>query len=217
MLKTTNYIVLGGIMEDNRSLEELLRSINNSIQDIQEHPNETTRIPSNMEIIIKGAMDNRAIDFLFSDKMDNIIKMLFACIETGNFDRILNNEQELQNLLDACFGKGSFQGPVSQTIITSVQASVQSRKYNEIKSYLGKTATALKKIKLVMKNLKKDAKRFPKKSEEYKKCKEAIYAIKQVLKFTARVYHNRKLINRKVFDGLNNIVHEDIEFEERLY
>jgi len=91
---------------------------------------------------------------------------------------------------------------------------MQSQKYMLMKSHLGKTVTTLKKYNLVMKNLKKAGK--PLSGEEAKKYKEAVYAIKRVLKLVARIYRNRKLVNKQVWKGLNNIVHEDYEIDEAL-
>ena len=148
--------------------------------------------------------------------MDNILNTLFKNIETGNFEKIISNKDKIEELLDNCFGKGSFRGPVSQAVLTNIQASVQSKRYAEMKSNLGKAALVIRKLSFIMKNLKKGKKQFKRGSEEYNKYKDAVYAIKQVLKFANRVYYNRRLINRKVWNGLNNIVHEDMDYDEPL-
>jgi len=83
-----------------------------------------------------------------------------------------------------------------------------------MKSALGKSMTKLKKIRMILKNLKNNSKIFKNDDKKYKQYLEAVYAIKQVLKFAAIIYKNRKIVNTKVFKGINNIVHEDIEIDE---
>lgn len=200
-------------MEQEQTLNELITSLNSSIEDIRQHPTKVDRIPSNFEIMVRGISSSSALDMLFSPKIDDLLNNLFKQIETGNFDKILSNQDSIEQLMTSLFGEGSFKGPVSQSVLNSISATVQSRRYQEMKSNLGKSMVALKKVNLVLKNLQKNKKQFKDKPEEYKKYKDAVYAIKQVLKFAARIYRNRKIINKKVFDGLNNIVHENFDFE----
>ena len=200
-------------MEQEQTLNELITSLNSSIEDIRQHPTKVDRIPSNFEIMVRGISSSSALDMLFSPKIDDLLNNLFKQIETGNFDKILSNQDSIEKLMNSLFGEGSFKGPVSQSVLNSISATVQSRRYQEMKSNLGKSMVALKKSNLVLKNLQKNKKQFKDKPEEYKKYKDAVYAIKQVLKFAARIYRNRKIINKKVFDGLNNIVHENFDFE----
>ena len=200
-------------MEQEQTLNELITSLNSSIEDIRQHPTKVERIPSNFEIMVRGISSRSALDMLFSPKIDDLLNNLFKQIETGNFDKILSNQDSIEQLMNSLFGEGSFKGPVSQSVLNSISATVQSRRYQEMKSNLGKSMVALKKSNLVLKNLQKNKKQFKDKPEEYKKYKDAVYAIKQVLKFAARIYRNRKIINKKVFDGLNNIVHENFDFE----
>lgn len=200
-------------MEQEQTLNELITSLNSSIEDIRQHPTKVDRIPSNFEIMVRGISSPSALDMLFSPKIDDLLNNLFKQIETGNFDKILSNQDSIEQLMTSLFGEGSFKGPVSQSVLNSISATVQSRRYQEMKSNLGKSMVALKKVNLVLKNLQKNKKQFKDKPEEYKKYKDAVYAIKQVLKFAARIYRNRKIINKKVFDGLNNIVHENFDFE----
>lgn len=200
-------------MEQEQTLNELITSLNSSIEDIRQHPTKVDRIPSNFEIMVRGISSSSALDMLFSPKIDDLLNNLFKQIETGNFDKILSNQDSIEQLMTSLFGEGSFKGPVSQSVLNSISATVQSRRYQEMRSNLGKSIVALKKVNLVLKNLQKNKKQFKDKPEEYKKYKDAVYAIKQVLKFAARIYRNRKIINKKVFDGLNNIVHENFDFE----
>ena len=200
-------------MQQTQILNQKITYLNTNIEDISQDPTKVDRIPSNFEIMVRGISSSSALDMLFSPKIDDLLNNLFKQIETGNFDKILSNQDSIEQLMNSLFGEGSFKGPVSQSVLNSISATVQSRRYQEMRSNLGKSIVALKKVNLVLKNLQKNKKQFKDKPEEYKKYKDAVYAIKQVLKFAARIYRNRKIINKKVFDGLNNIVHENFDFE----
>lgn len=198
------------------TLNQLIDSLNNSMEEIRKHPTTTDKLPSNFEIMVRGVSDSKAIDMLFSPKMDNIINGLFAQIQSGNFDKILSSADTLEKIANSIFGEGSFKGPVSQTVLDTLQSTIQSYKYQTMKSHLGKTMTSIKKYNYLMKNLQRSGKKFDKNSQEYRQYKEAIYAIKKVLKFVSRVYKNRKIINNKVWKGLNNIVYEEVEIDEAI-
>ena len=205
------------VHQDEKNLVGFLRSLNDSLEEIRNTPVEIpNRLPSTFEIMVDGVKDANGIDFLFSPKIDEAIAMMFANIESGKFQEILENRDKMENILDSTFGKGSFRGPISMTVLNSISKSMQSKKYIEMKSRLGKTMLSIKKILYVLKNLEKEKKNFDKNSKEYEQYVMAVYAIKQVLKFTARVYRNRKIINKKVFEGLHNIVHEQKELSNSL-
>lgn len=203
-------------MDNEKTIKELLDSLNNSIQDIREHPTKVDRIPSNFEIMVRGISDSSALDLLFSPKVDNLLESLFREIEKGDFDKILSNKDAIQSMMDSIFGKGSFQGPISNSVLNNIQSTVQSQKYQTMKSNISKTIVILKKKNMIIKNLKKGKDNFKYNPELYKKYNDAVYAIKQVIKFAERVYRNRKIINKKVFNGINNIVHESFEVDEPL-
>lgn len=198
-------------MESEMTINELLDSINNSINDIRSHPT-NGELPSNFQIMMSGIDGNKGLDFLYSSGADKLIDKLFELINTGDFEKILENEDKIKMITDNIFGKGSFQGPVSTRVLNSIQHSMSSYKYQTMKSFLGKTVTQLKKIRLVMKNLEREKKNI-KDKEELQKYSEAIYAIKQVLKIAEKVYRYRRLVNKKVFNGINNIIHEENEKE----
>jgi len=202
--------------DNDESLKDLLDSLNDSFKSIQDHPTKTETLPSNFEIMVRGISDSKALDMLFSPKTDGIINALFGQIEAGNFDKILMNKDSITKLTDMMFGEGSFRGPVSTSVLNNIQSSVQSLKYQTMKSHLGKTVAQMKKMNLIMKNLQHNKKNFKDNAAEYKKYEDAVYAIKQVMKFAARIYRNRKIINKKVFDGLNNIVHEEYYEDEEI-
>jgi len=199
-----------------QSIKELIDSLNNSIQDIRDHPTKIDKIPSNFEIIVRGITDSKALDILFSPKVDQLMNSFFKMIESGDFEKILSNTEYISKILDSIFGPGSFQGPVSQHVLNNIQSSVQSYKYQTMKSNINKTLVVLKKKNLIIKNLERGKNNFKHNSAEYKKYKDAVYAIKQVIKFAEKIYRSRKIINKKVFNGLNNIIHESFEIDEPL-
>ena len=197
-------------MENNseKSLAELLDSINSSIEDIRKHPTDTTKLPSNFEILVRGVASNKAIDAIFSPKMDNIIDVLVKHIESGDLEKILQNRDMIEKLSTSIFGDKAFKGPVSNAVLNSIQSSMSSIKYNTMKSIFGRTGIALKKYRLVINNLEKDKEKLKASPEELKKYDDAVYAIKRTVKFIAKIYRSRKIVNRKVFDGLSNVVYE---------
>ena len=201
---------------DNMDMSELINSLNTSIEDIRNHPTKIDETPSNLEIMVRGVQDAEGIKSLFSPQVDNLINKMFKSIENMDFAKIIENKDLIMLFADKIFGQGSFQGPVSTTVLNTIQSTVNSQKYMEMSSHLGKTVTTLKRLNLLMKNLQRNKKRFRRGTEEYEKYKEAVYAIKQVLKFSARIYYNRKLINKQVYKGIHNIIHEDYEVDSPL-
>lgn len=199
-----------------KTIKELLDSLNNSIEDIRNHPTKIDRIPSNFEILIRGVNDSKGLETLFSPQIDTLINSLFNQIESGNFEKVLSNKDTLQSILDVIFGEGAFQGRISNAVLSNIQRSVESQRFQTMQQHMGKTMAVLKKKNLIIKNLEKGKRAFKDNHEEYKKYKDAVYAIKNVIKFAERIYRSRKLINKKVYNGLNNIVHESFEVDEIL-
>lgn len=202
-------------MENQQSISELLDSINSSILDIKNHELKNTRIPSTLEIMVRGINGSSAIDFLFSPEIDNFISSLIKKIESGDFSDILNNEDKIKDIFSKIFGDGAFEGPISQRVMNSIKQTMESVKFQTMKGYIGNLGKTLKQYTLVIKNL-KNQKKYIQDSEELRKYKDAITAIKQVVKFIAKIYKNRKIINRKVFNGINNLIHENDVYDEML-
>lgn len=197
--------------EEIKKINELLDDVNGSIDEMRSKKIEVkdSELPSNLSLMIPGLSSSRAIDFLFSGNVDVLLDKLFNMVASGDIEKILQNEEKMKEVFQAFgFGEGSFEGPVSKSVIRSIQASTESAKFNKMKSNL-------RKAQLVIKNLERQA-RFLKDKEQRKKYEEAIYAIKKVLKIAAKIYKNRNLINKKVKRGLSNIVNEDIDPNERI-
>ena len=87
-------------MENEKSIAELINSLSDSIEDIRQHPTNTTRIPSNFEIIVRGISDSSGLDFLFSSKLDGIINGLFQKIQSGDFEQIIKSEKTVTIIMD---------------------------------------------------------------------------------------------------------------------
>ena len=198
-------------MSDLQDLEKLMDEVNDSIEQIRNKKVEVKSedLPSNFKLLLTGVSDSRAIDFLFSHNIDKMLDRLFDLVGSGNIEKILNNEDKMKEIFkDLGFGEGSFEGPVSKAVLTSIKASIDSARFAKVKSNMSRAL-------LVMKNLERQSRYF-KEPEQRKKYDEAIYAVKQIMKFAAKLYKNRKIITSKVFDGLNNIVREESFNDEAL-
>ena len=197
-------------MQDNDSLVKYLEDLNNSIEELQKQKNDSIDekdIPSNFKIIMSGVSDSKALDFLFSSGLDKIVDKLFELITVGNFENLNNSLDQVNKIFEKLgLGEGSFEGPVSKTLVANIQRSVSSINFN-------KTKSNIKKCLLVIKNLKQQSKVIDDK-EIKKKYLESVYALKRVLKLLTKIYKARKLIDEKVKRGLKNIIKEQLNTEE---
>ena len=153
-----------------------------------------------------GLSSVNALNFLFSPSVDKLIDNLLDVCINGKFDVVLNQLQKLVKSFDAMkIGQGLFNGQIGSHVIETIERSVKSLKFQ-------KTASKIKKVLLVLKNLKKQANHFkdPVVREKYE---QAIYAIKSLIQVIAGIYKNRKKINDKVLKGLGNIVFESEDDE----
>jgi len=192
-------------------MKNLEDEINNSISELKEKKIEIKDedLPSTMRIMLSGISNSKALDFLFSTNIDKLLEKLFASVNSGNLDKIIDNEEEIKRIfISLGFGEGSFEGPISKAVLQNIKSSVESNKFLRIKSNF-------KKAIFVVKSLERQQK-FIKDSYLKKKHADAVYAIKNILRFISKIYKNRKIINSRVFNGLNNIVKEDYEIEEKL-
>ena len=197
-------------MQDNDLLVKYLEDLNNSIEELQKQKNDSIDekdIPSNFKIIMSGVSDSKALDFLFSSGLDKIVDKLFELITVGNFENLNNSLDQVNKIFEKLgLGEGSFEGPVSKTLVANIQRSISSINFN-------KTKSNIRKCLLVIKNLKQQSKVIDDK-EIKKKYLESVYALKRVLKLVAKIYKARKLIDEKVKRGLKNIIKEQLNTEE---
>jgi hypothetical protein len=195
-----------------QDLDQVIDNINISIESMRSNEKEEIKnsdLPSNLQLMLSGVTNSKAIDFLFSANLDKLIEKLLNMLESGEIEKILQNEEKMNNLFGSVgIGRGTFKDPISKSIIQNIQRSLDSKKFNNMKS-------KLRKIQLIIKNLRKQAK-YLKDPELQKKYKEAVYAIEKVIKLVASIYRNRRIISKRVLDGLTNIVKEDYIPEETL-
>jgi hypothetical protein len=194
-----------------KDIESIIDGLNTSIEDMRNKKIEVKKdeLPSNLNLMLSGISDSSAINFLFSHNIDKIIEKLFNLVSSGNLTQIVNSEDKIKDLMkELGFGEGSFEGPVSKTILGSVKASIESTNYSKIKDNV-------KRAFYIYNNLKREKDKI-KDKETRAKYEEAIYAIKKVMHFAYIVYKNRKIVNNRVINGLKNIVNESVSEEEFL-
>jgi hypothetical protein len=198
-------------MKDSKELERIISEINNSVDKIRKTKPKKIRdedLPSNVSLMLSGITNSKAIDFLFSQRLDVLLEKLIGLIMSGellvNVEKFFTNEDELKKFFDSLgFGKGSFEGPISQTILGTIRKSMDSKKYSEMKG-------DVEKITLVYKNLKMKWWSFWNKPDLRKKYEQAMKAIEVILMTVSNVYKNRL----KIIKGLGNIVVESVDLEE---
>lgn len=190
-----------------KDIEKLINEINKSADELRNKKIEVKEkdLPSNLSLMFTGVSNSKALDFLFSSRLDTLLEKLMALAMSGelmtNIEKFFTNEEDIKKLFDSVgFGEGSFEGPVSKTILQSIQDSMESDKYKKAKN-------DTQKIKIVYKNLKTKWFAFWNKPKERKKFEEAMYAIEKILKIVAQVYKNRV----KLLKGLGNIVTESVQ------
>ena len=195
-------------MTDSQELEKLLDEINQNAEEIRNKKTEVkdSDLPSNLNIMLSGISDSKAINFLFSNNIDKLIEKLLALANSGDIDKLLSNEEVIKQFFKVLgFGEGSFEGKISKTVISSIRSSVDSAKFN-------KTKSSMKKAILVVKNLER-AKQTLSSAEEKKKYDDTIYSIKKIFRLIAKIYKDRRVINNRVISGLSNIVNESESLE----
>jgi len=195
-------------MTDSQELEKLLDEINQNAEEIRNKKTEVkdSDLPSNLNIMLSGISDSKAINFLFSNNIDKLIEKLLALANSGDIDKLLSNEEAIKQFFKVLgFGEGSFEGKISKTVISSIRSSVDSAKFN-------KTKSSMKKAILVVKNLER-AKQTLSSAEEKKKYDDTIYSIKKIFRLIAKIYKDRRVINNRVISGLSNIVNESESLE----
>lgn len=195
----------------NKDIDSIIDGLNNSIEEMRNKKIVVKKeeLPSNLNLMLTGVTNSSAINFLFSHNIDKIIEKLFNLISSGNLSQVVDSEDKIKDLLkELGFGEGSFEGPVSKTIISSVKSSIESINYSKVKDNV-------KRVLYIYHNLEKEKNKM-KDKETKKKYEEALYAIKKVMHFAYIVYKNRKIINNRVINGLKNIVNESVGEEEFL-
>lgn len=162
------------------------------------------KTPEFISTQIDGIPSIKAIDFLFSPQIDKVIDTLLDVCINGKFDAMLDGLSRFVKTFDGMgIGTGFFNGRIGGRVVETIKNSVNSVKFQ-------KTSSKIKKVLLILKNLKRNIKTYNDPIER-QKYEEALYAIKSVISVIATIYKNRKKINGKVVKGLNNIIFEETD------
>lgn len=189
--------------------DELSTNVMSALTDLKEinHTSDIYRQNKTPEFIsaqIDGIPSIKAIDFLFSPQIDKVIDTLLDVCINGKFDTMLDGLSRFVKTFDSMgIGTGFFNGRIGGRVVETIKSSVNSVKFQ-------KTSSKIKKVLLILKNLKRNIKTYNDPIER-QKYEEALYAIKSVISVIATIYKNRKKINGKVVKGLNNIIFEETD------
>jgi hypothetical protein len=166
----------------------------------------TTSTPSSIPMKAEGLYSIQSLNFLFSPTVDKIVDTLLDICINGNFDNALTKlDQFVQMFNKMGVGQGFFNGEIGSHVITTIKASVNSMKFN-------RTSNKIKKVLIVLKNLKREAKKF-KDPIQRQKYEDALYAINSIITVIAQIYKHREKLNARVLRGLSNIVFESTNDE----
>jgi hypothetical protein len=190
-----------------KEIEKMLAEINKNADQIRKKKIKVkdSDLPGNVRLMLTGLNSSKTLDFIFSSRLDVLLDKLMDLITTGelmsNVEKFFSNEDEIKKLFGSMgFGEGSFEGPVSKTILSSIKDSMENPKYLTMKSDIDK-------VKYVYKKLNMKWWSFWNKPVERKKFEKAMDAIKQILLIINQVYKNRL----KIIEGLGNIVTESVQ------
>lgn len=204
------------MVDTNDSIKDYIDSLNNSIETIQANKIKFEDIkpedlPSDFKLMMgPNAEDNKMLKFIFDTKLDRTIDNLLNKFLSGDFDAIDQYSDLIKKVFESVgIGEDAFTGPVSQTLLDTLSNSINSINFNTTKS-------KIRKCMLITKNLKQRAKTIDNK-EMKKKYLEAVYALKQTLKFIAKVYKNRRILTNRVRRGLQIAIHEDFDFVDEQF
>jgi hypothetical protein len=190
-----------------KDIEKMLAEINKNAEEIRKKKIKVkdSDLPGNVRLMLTGINSSKTLDFIFSSRLDVLLDKLMDLITTGelmnNVEKFFSNEDEIKKLFSSMgFGEGSFEGPVSKTILSSIKDSMEDPKYLAKKN-------EIEKVKFVYKKLNMKWWSFWNKPKERKKFERAMDAIKQILVIVGQVYKNRL----KIIEGLGNIVTESVQ------
>ena len=142
----------GNVNQD--SIQQYLDSINNSIESLQKNKNEITDddLPSDFKLMMMGAKDSRVLNFIFDNRIDRIIDQVLNKLMTGDMSEIEKYLESISKIFETLgLGQGAFSGPVSQTLMQNIMNSLNSVNFNQTKNNI-------KKVMMVLKNLKQQSK-----------------------------------------------------------
>lgn len=187
-------------------IDELSLNVNSALTDMKELSDSSNQYNksntgSSVDLKIDGLFSVQSLNFLFSPSVDKMIDVLLDVCINGEFSEALSKLDQFVKMFDSMgVGSGFFNGRVGSHIINIIRSSVNSIKFQ-------KTSSKIKKVLLVLKNLKKQLNKVkdPVVKQQYE---DAVYAIKSIIKVIALLYKQRKTVNSRVIRGLNNLVFE---------
>ena len=193
------------------TINDYIDSINSDIEEIHSNAEYINKVdpkdlPSDFKLMMGNSAGNsKILQFIFDTRLDHVIDNLLNKIMYGNFDDLDKYSDIIKKVFNFVgIGEDTLSGPVSKILIANISNSVNSINFNSTKS-------KIKKCILVIRNLNKQAKVIEDK-ELRKKYKEAVYALKQTLRFISKVYKDRRIISNRVKRGLSIAIHEEYEF-----
>ena len=85
-----------------QDLDQMIDSINTSIESMRNTEKEEIKdsdLPSNLQLMLSGVTNSRAIDFLFSTNLDKLMDKLLYMLESGEIEKILQNEEKNEYII----------------------------------------------------------------------------------------------------------------------
>jgi hypothetical protein len=183
-------------------LQSTLNSINDNINKLEQtrkdiKNNKDTISDTRIFLKMSGLDNTKVAQLLYDTKLDHSIDNMVNMFMQGDYKSIAKYSDVIAKVFsDVGLGKGSFSGPVSQIFVQNLLNSIDSMNFN-------KTNDNIKKMMIVLKNMKKQTKTIQDK-EVRKKYKEAVKAFRKIISIISKTYKNRRIIAT----GLHNMVNE---------
>jgi hypothetical protein len=183
-------------------LQSTLNSINDNINKLEQtrkdiKNNKDTISDTRIFLKMSGLDNTKVAQLLYDTKLDHSIDNMVNMFMQGDYKSIAKYSDVIAKVFsDVGLGKGSFSGPVSQIFVQNLLNSIDSMNFN-------KTNDNIKKMMIVLKNMKKQTKTIQDK-EVRKKYKEAVKAFRKIISIIAKTYKNRRIIAT----GIHNMVNE---------
>lgn len=194
---------------DDLNLSNLVGSTINTLNSFKDQQDINYNTPNELNMNINGLYSANSINYLFSPMVDQAIDKIMDIFLSGSYTTVLDKVKALTKTFETMgIGRGVFQGPIGSSILNTVEKSIKKIDLNKTTSKIKKGLTLLLHKKKMTKELKKEGKKIidPVAKEKYD---QAVAAFTSMMKMIYGIYRNRKYINDKVVNGLNNIVYED--------
>lgn len=191
------------------SISDYLSSLTNSLDNLENIKKELNNeeLPTDIKVMahaIDPTGKNKLMNFIFDTKLDYTLENMLNKFLNGNYEDVSKYADIIAKLLDAMgIGKDAFKGPVSQALMQNIISTLNTLDFSRAKSNI-------KKCFMIVGNLKKQASTINN-PETRKKYKDAVYALKQMLKYASKIYKQRKLITYRAKAGMHNAINEEMD------